>query len=94
MKLTWRDLTKAEPRLERLYADVRQIKDDKSKPAFCANFVWYGYGKYRGHSLKERMYYLVGFMAANPELRTMDAYDIAYRKLYDALPDCRNCGCI
>jgi hypothetical protein len=91
-ELTWRDMAKTEPRLQKLYADIRMVKDDKTRATFCANSVWYGYA---GHtSFKERMSCLVGFQAANPALRTMDVYDAAYQKLYDTLPNCRNCGCL
>jgi hypothetical protein len=84
---TWRHLTAQEPRLRHLYAEIRAVKDDKSEPGFCANWVWYG-------SFKKQMCALVGFQADNPNLRTMEAYDHAYHKLYNALPDCRNCYCI
>ena len=40
--------------------NVRSIEDDKSKPAFCANARWYGYGY---PSLKERTSRLAGFYA-------------------------------
>jgi hypothetical protein len=91
-RAAWRELTKIEPGLQRLLDHIRTIKDDKSRPAFCANGVWYGY--YGHPSLKEHMSHLVGWHAANPKLRTMEAYDVAYTKLYSALPDCRNCMCL
>jgi hypothetical protein len=31
--------------------------------------------------------------ATDPRLRTSEAYDVAYETIYNALPDCRNCGC-
>jgi hypothetical protein len=45
---------------------------------------------------ESQMTKLVGFYARNrhPELTTMEAYDVAGKKLYDALPRCRNCGCL
>jgi hypothetical protein len=93
-KPSWSEIIRAEPRLRRLYADVRAIKDDKSRPSFCANGAWYGYCDTPRPTLKQRMFYLVGFHAAKPELRTMAAYDVAYNKLYSALPDCRDCLCL
>jgi len=30
-----------EPRLLRLYREIRAVKDDKRKPVFCANMRWY-----------------------------------------------------
>ena len=29
-----------------------------------------------------------------PRLRTPAAYSVTYDKLYNALPDCRDCGCV
>jgi hypothetical protein len=28
------------------------------------------------------------------DLKTGDAYDLAYHRIYDRLPDCRNCSCL
>jgi hypothetical protein len=53
---------------------------------------WYGYGGRQ--SFKERMYWLAGFRAEEPRLRTMHAYDVALNKLYRAPPNCRNCLCM
>jgi hypothetical protein len=86
--LTWRDLTKIEPRLVALYQEIRTIKDNGE--SFCANALWYGYASL---GFKDRMSRLVGFTADDPRLRTMEAYGVAYKKLYEALPNCRNCGC-
>lgn len=89
-QLTWKEVVTAEPRLANLYADVCAVRDVGGN-SFCANAAWYGY---RGYGFKERMFNLVGFYAANPDLRTMEAYDLAYDKLYRALPNCRNCACM
>jgi hypothetical protein len=45
--------------------------------------------------LKRRMSRLVGHLAEQPgDLRTCAAYDVAYRTIYQALPDCRGrCAC-
>ena len=93
--LTWDEIVKLEPRVGELYRDVRKARDDKSKPSFCANAVWYGY---RGHpGFKHRVEQLVGFETGpkqlDPRLRTMEAYDLVYQKCYKALPNCRNCAC-
>ena len=40
------------------------------------------------------MIYLVGHLCHKPEVKTMEAYHVAYDKLYNALPDCRNCVCM
>lgn len=95
MAPTWRALVAAEPRLAELLREIQTIRDDKTKPGFCANARWFGY---RSHDpgFREQMKWLVGFNAfsAPDELRTSAAHDVVYKKLYAALPDCRNCsGC-
>jgi hypothetical protein len=60
-KLTWAAMVKIEPELELTLKNVRSIKDDKSKPAFCANARWYGYGY---PSLKKRTSRLASTPAA------------------------------
>lgn len=91
-KVIWEKLCELEPRLIALHKELSAIKDDKRNPSFCANRVWYGAD---GYSYKHRLNNLVGWEADTPypELRTSQAYDVAYRMLYSALPDCRNCGC-
>lgn len=42
-KITWSLLCDLEPRLIHLLAKVREIEDDKRKPSFCANAIWYGW---------------------------------------------------
>jgi len=92
--LSWELLCELEPRLLVLLAEVKSIKDDKSKPYFCANSVWYGHGN--NVSIKNKMCELVGFNArgGDQRLHTCEAYDIALQKLYYALPDCRDCNCL
>lgn len=87
-KLTWRELVRREPRLAELLREAKAVDD--SDPHFCANLVWYGRG-----GLKERLCRLVGWEAEkdDPVLRTPEAYDLAYEKIYNALPDCRDCDC-
>lgn len=91
--LTWNQLCELEPGLLDLLAEVKSVKDDKSKPSFCANAVWYGEN---GHtSLKSRMSSLVGWYAKSldPRVRSPRAYDLAVDNLYSKLPGCRNCRC-
>ena len=57
--LTWASLVEHEPRLNALLADAKSIKDDRSKPNFCANAAWYGYSGWAG--LKRRLLFLVGW---------------------------------
>lgn len=87
--LTWSKIIAIEPRLADLFDEIKAIRDDKTRPRFCANARWYGRNWY--DSLKERMCRLVGFEAAKSALRSADAYDLVYDKLYNALPDCRGC---
>ncbi|MDE3073880.1 MAG: hypothetical protein KGJ86_00500 [Chloroflexota bacterium] len=86
----WGRLVALEPRLQDLYQEARAYRRPQDTP-WCGLAFWYGDGPYRGHGLKARMCALVGFGApksAPPELRTSAAYDVAYQKLLDALPDC------
>ena len=92
-EMTWRNLVTCEPELGQLLNEVRRIKDDKRKPGFCANACWYGWGEAEP-SLKDRKVSLVGWRARHEVLRTSAAYDLAYKTLYGALPDCRNCACV
>lgn len=85
--LTSWQMAEIEPRLIDLFLDVQKASFVNWKAAFCANAVWY-------KKFKPRLERLVGFEAANKKLRTMQAYDCAYEKLYSALPECRNCNCL
>lgn len=96
MKQRFEELCEMQPQLRDLYEIASAIKDDLSTPAFCANAVWYGYGSWRGLGIKELLKSYVGWgadLAHSAALKTSCAYDIAYEVIYDALPDCRNCGC-
>jgi hypothetical protein len=89
---TWEELVDLEPRLLALVRSA--LETDGSRPDFCANARWYGYGGQRG--LKPRLLMLVGHDAAPfapPLLRTRAAYDVAYHTVYEALPNCKRCGC-
>lgn len=94
--LRFRHLCKKEPRLLEVYRKVAAIVDDDSKPYFCANEHWYGYGEGEGveGGLREMLDDLVGFFAEDPKLRTFQAHDLARRVLYGELPNCRNCSCL
>jgi len=85
--MTWAEIVKIEPRLAELYKEIRTIKDDKSKPYFCANEIWYA-------EFKPEIKYLVGWFAEKEELRGSDTWDLAYQKLYRTLPACRKCSCL
>lgn len=92
--LSWDDLVQREPRLQTLLDRVERIRADADpRRPFCANFHWYGYDD--GNGIVRRLCELVGWgRQPSDALATREAYDIAYRTLYDQLPDCRSCGCI
>ncbi len=85
-RLTWSVLVEHEPRLKHLERTVRKVKDEGGE-SFCANEWWYERG------LKDQLVLLAGWSARNPRLRSEAAYDLAYDRLYDLLPDCRDCSC-
>jgi hypothetical protein len=89
---TFADLVAVEPALGQLLATAKAYRKNVP-PKFCANAAWYGYGNFWGRGLKARLSRLVGWDAAREELRTEEAYDLAYDTIYRALPNCRKCGC-
>jgi hypothetical protein len=88
--LTWREMVKIEPQLEQLLAATRRL--DTGLESFCGVTAWCGFGGRPG--LKMRMYHMVGFGSSKPELRTREAYELATKKLYAAIPPCRGCACV
>ncbi len=87
--LTWEELVRREPGLLTLLREAQSVRDDKRQPSFCANQVWF-------RRFKPRLMELVGWYARVQDgvVNTSRAYDIAYRVIYNALPDCRNCWCL
>lgn len=87
-QVTWSELTKIEPRLITLLADVKAVRDPGSA-SFCANEIWYD-------QFRERVSNLAGWCAENrdPRIASSAAYDIVYQTLYELLPPCRNCMCL
>lgn len=94
MEITWRLLVKLEPGLNELYKEAKSIKPEPGK-VFCANVVWYAESP-GGRDMKQRLCRLVGWdRRGDGILGTSEAYDVAYDKIYSALPDCQGkCGCI
>ena len=94
-RLSWPELVEREPSLGQLEREMRAFRRTPLGDDFCANARWYGYGRFRGMGYRARVVALVGMCARSddPALRTSSAYDTAYRRLYEALPDCRRCGC-
>jgi hypothetical protein len=85
---SWSELCRLEPRLRTLAAEIRAVRDDPDSTHYCANADWYARGGF-----KDRLCELVGWSVDHPVLGSTEAYDAAYEKLYDLLPDCRDCGC-
>lgn len=84
----WEVLLRREPELARLQQEVLAVKDEGGD-SFCANRAWYILFELR---LKE----LVGGRAKSddPLLRSQEAYELSYHRLYGLLPNCRDCICV
>jgi hypothetical protein len=81
--------------LRELRADIQAVTDDRSKPWFCANAHWYTHQGRPGFN--RRLIELVGWESTHHDhmLHTSDAYDVAYKTLYNLLLDCRGeCPCV
>jgi hypothetical protein len=89
-QLTWQEMLLLEPRLKQLHKSIKAIKDDTQQPYFCANQHWLLGG------LKEELLQLVGWDSTHPDerMRSDTTYNTAYHKLYETLPDCRDCHCV
>lgn len=84
-----------EPRLIDVFVRAASVIDDGTEPYFCANEVFFGYHNPRA-SLKRAILPLAGWYAADDvhiKLRTEEAYDVVYERIYEALPNCRDCAC-
>lgn len=90
--MTWREMVKIQPALRALLKEAKGHKDLAEKDEnFCACAVWYGDCQTPG--LKGRLMELVGWgIRGDQRLATSQCYDIAYNKIYNALPDCRHPG--
>ena len=97
---SWDQLVDLEPRLADLERAVRSSRclwpDSAGDSCQCALERWYG--KSSGDlSFKQRMWMLVGYgrlLSAPPDgndplLSSSLAYDAAYERLYNLLPDCK-----
>ncbi len=94
-RLTFDQLAALEPGLARLEYEMRAWARTPLGDAWCANARWYGYGRFRGMGYRARLVALVGWGSKHPDARlhSSAAYEVAYRHLYELLPDCRDCGC-
>ena len=82
--LTFEQLCQMEPRILGLVSEIRNLN---SSPRFCANRTWY-------RDFEDRFNRLVGWHSWNPQLRTEEAYNTAFRRLYALMPGCRDCTCL
>jgi hypothetical protein len=87
---TWEDLLQAEPKLG-ILLDIVRDADRGTTASFCGVTAWHGIGGRQG--FKMRLYWLAGFRAHNPALRTSRAYEVATEFLLASLPPCRGCFC-
>jgi hypothetical protein len=80
------DLCKLDPRLRQLDADARV--EARKRKYRCAARPWY-------RLVKPQLVWLVGWSRPDkhPVLGSREAYDVAYRHLYEMMPDCRMCSC-
>ena len=84
--MTFEDMCTLEPLLALLRDDINRVSS-RGKKHFCANKAWV-------RRFKPRLIRLVGWYAYKEELRTSEAYELAYRTLYSLLPNCRHCRCL
>lgn len=82
---SFEQLCQLEPRLLGLASEIQDLSADS--PRICANRTWY-------RDIENRFNRLVGWYAWNPELRTEEAYNSAFRHLYALLPGCHDCTCL
>jgi hypothetical protein len=86
---SFEELVSLEPRLADLLAEA-QAYHTKRPRGFCANAVFYGYPGHRP-GLKKRLSELVGYTCGQEGvLGSWEAHDVAYRAIYQALPDCKH----
>lgn len=90
----WDELVAHEPELNDLLIEARSMKGDERY--FCNHEAYaLGFGKHQ--SFKKRIHRLVGYGATkhrNSFLATSQAYDEVAETLLNAMPPCRNCGCM
>lgn len=90
--LTWHDLIRLEPHLEVLAERVRHV--DKGYPSFCRRSAWLGFDDLY---VQAQFYALVGPARLALEdydderLYTESAVEVAFERIWNAMPPCRNC---
>jgi protein-tyrosine-phosphatase len=86
--MSFEEIAAIEPQVQFIYEVATRIKDDPAEDSFCANSHFHRPG---GLKVQLRMY--VGWDATDPRFKSEEAYDVVYRRVHDALPDCRDCCC-
>ncbi len=86
--MSFDEIAAIEPSVRFIYEEAKRIKDDGAEDLFCANSHFY-----RPGGLKDQLSSCVGWLATDPRLKSEQAYGLVYRKVYRALPDCRDCSC-
>jgi len=81
--ITWQDMIEIEPELKRLYEKAKKENKPDLPEDYCANEIFY-------KQLKPEIVKLVGWGARKKELNSCRAYDKAYKKILNALPDCQH----
>lgn len=74
----------------RLLALAWMVGGVEHGPKFCANLVWY-------QQVKPNLVELVGWCRRTDgpeELKSREAYNLVYEKLYSLLPPCQDCLCV
>jgi hypothetical protein len=82
---TWEQIVAHDPSLNAL------LRRARNQSGNCANAAWYG-----PDGIRAAMTRVIGHGRTHgpSELKTSAAYDVAYKTLYAALPDCNGCGCL
>lgn len=87
----WKIATDIEPRLIVLFKKAQALQTvARNSRRFCANEHWYGFGDSDG--LKDALVRLVGWGAANDDLKGDFVYDVCYQKIWDEVPPCKRCS--
>ena len=86
--MTWAEMAKIEPRLKDLLKQAQDYKrESKKEEVVCANQALVSW-------IKPQLTRLVGWDSPHKELQSHLEFDVAFRTIYGALPDCRGCGCM
>lgn len=88
--IVWEELVAHEPLLNKLLIVARGIKDEGIY--FCRDQFWRSLPNKPGFRKFLRRYW--GSRHTGSFLQTQEAWDVARDTILQALPPCRNCGCL